>query len=90
MGRGHPARSAHGIAVWVTAGVFQRWSTRPPPGQIRSVAVLPLDDLSSDHKQEYFADGMTAQLIADPATIGGLRVISSTSVMHYRKSPKPA
>ncbi len=78
-----------GFAVWVMAGGFQRWSTRPPPGQIRSVAVLPLDDLSGDQEQEYFADGMTEQLIADLATISGLRVISSTSVMHYRKAPKP-
>ena len=78
-----------GFAVWVMAGGFQRWSTTPPPGQIRSVAVLPLDDLSGDQEQEYFADGMTEQLIADLATISGLRVISSTSVMHYRKAPKP-
>jgi len=78
-----------GFAVWVMAGGFQRWSTRPPPGQIRSVAVLPLDDLSGDQRQEYFADGMTEQLITDLATISGLRVISSTSVMRYRNAPKP-
>ena len=78
-----------GFAVWVMVGGF-RASTRPPPGQIRSVAVLPLDDLSGDPEEQYFADGMTEQLIADLAAIGGLRVISSTSVMHYRKLPKPA
>ena len=78
-----------GFAVWVMAGGLQRWSTRPALGQIRSVAVLPLDDLSGDQEQGYFVDGMTEQLIAELAAIGGLRVISSTSVMHYRKAPKP-
>ena len=76
--------SSHGAIV---AG-FQRWSTTLA-GQIRSVAVLPLENLSGDPEQEYFADGMTEQLIADLATIGGLRVISRTSVMHYRTAPKP-
>ena len=75
-----------GFAVWVMAGGFQRWSTSASAGQIRSVAVLPLDNLSGDPEQEYFADGMTEQLIADLAKIGGLRVISRTSVMHYRKA----
>jgi TolB-like protein/tetratricopeptide (TPR) repeat protein len=53
------------------------------------VAVLPFENLSRDPEQEYFADGMTEQLIADLATIGDLRVISRTSVMNYRKNPKP-
>ena len=78
-----------GLSVWVVAGAFQRWSTRLPPGQIRSVAVMPLDNLSGDPEQAYFADGVTEQLIADLATIGRLRVISSASVMHYRKAPQP-
>jgi len=78
-----------GFAAWAVAGGFERWSTRPPHGQIRSVAVLPLANLSGDAEQEYFADGMTEQLIADLATIGALRVISRTSVMQYRKTPKP-
>ena len=74
-------------AVWLMAG-FQRGSTAPP-GQIRSVAVLPLENLSGDPEQEYFADGMTEQLIAELAKIGGLRVISRTSVMQYRNARKP-
>ena len=65
------------------------WVDDASSGQIRSVAVLPLENLSGDPEQEYFADGMTEQLIADLATIGGLRVISRTSVMQYRKAPKP-
>ena len=55
---------------------------------IRSIAVLPLDNLSGDPAQEYFADGMTEVLIADLARVRGLRVISRTSSMAYRNSDK--
>ena len=47
---------------------------------IQSVAVLPLENLSHDPEQEYFADGMTDQLITELAKVGTLRVISRTSV----------
>jgi TolB-like protein/DNA-binding winged helix-turn-helix (wHTH) protein/Tfp pilus assembly protein PilF len=52
--------------------------------EIRSIAVLPLQNLSNDPNQEYFADGMTDELITDLAQISALRVISRTSVMHYK------
>jgi TolB-like protein/DNA-binding winged helix-turn-helix (wHTH) protein/tetratricopeptide (TPR) repeat protein len=51
---------------------------------IRSLAVLPLENLSGDASQEYFADGLTDALITDLAQIGALRVISRTSVMRYK------
>lgn len=51
---------------------------------IRSIAVLPLENLSGDPNQEYFADGMTDELITDLATISALRVISRTSVMQFK------
>lgn len=54
--------------------------------QIRSVAVLPLENLSSDPEQEYFADGMTDEIITDLAKMGGLRVISRTSVLRFKHS----
>src|SRR5207248_6217619 len=54
---------------------------------IRSLAVLPLENLSGD-AQDYFADGMTDELITDLAQIGALRVISRTSVMPYKGARK--
>ena len=51
---------------------------------VHSIAVLPLDNFSGDPAQEYFVDGMTDELITDLAKIGGLRVISRTSVMRYK------
>ncbi len=54
------------------------------PEPIRSLAVLPLENLSGDPAQEYFADGMTEALIADIARLRELRVISRTSMMRYK------
>jgi TolB-like protein/DNA-binding winged helix-turn-helix (wHTH) protein len=55
---------------------------------VRSIAVLPLDNFSGDPAQEYFADGMTDELITDLAKVGSLRVISRTSVMQYKGTKK--
>jgi TolB-like protein/DNA-binding winged helix-turn-helix (wHTH) protein/Flp pilus assembly protein TadD len=57
--------------------------------RIRSLAVLPLDNLSGDTGQDYFADGMTDELITDLAQIRALRVVSRTSVMMYKGTRKP-
>jgi DNA-binding winged helix-turn-helix (wHTH) protein len=56
---------------------------------IRSLAVLPLENLSGDASQDYFADGMTDELITRLAQISALRVISRTSVMTYKNVRKP-
>jgi eukaryotic-like serine/threonine-protein kinase len=61
----------------------------PMPGAIQSLAVLPLDNLSGDPSQEYFADGMTDALITELSQIKKLRVISRTSVMQYKHTQKP-
>jgi TolB-like protein/DNA-binding winged helix-turn-helix (wHTH) protein/cytochrome c-type biogenesis protein CcmH/NrfG len=61
-------------------------ATRP---EITSLAVLPLDNLSDDPAQEYFADGMTESLIANLARIRALRVVSRTSVMRFKQTKRP-
>ncbi len=61
-------------------------TTGPP--KIESIAVLPLGNLSRDPEQEFFADGMTEELITDLSKIGALKVISRTSVMHYKGTQK--
>jgi TolB-like protein/DNA-binding winged helix-turn-helix (wHTH) protein/Tfp pilus assembly protein PilF len=71
------------LAVWLF-----RSRGRPPTG-IRSLAVLPLENLSGDASQDYFADGMTDELVTDLAQISALRVISRTSVMMYKGARKP-
>jgi len=55
---------------------------------IRSLAVLPLANLSGDPEQEYFSDGLTEALTNDLGKFSALRVISRTSVMHYKGSKK--
>jgi serine/threonine-protein kinase len=60
-----------------------------PLPKIESLAVLPLDNLSHDPAQDYFADGMTEELISDLGQIEALRVISRTSVMQYKGAKKP-
>lgn len=59
------------------------------PARFASIAVLPLQNLSGDTEQEYFADGMTEALIANLAKIKSLRVISRTSIMTYKNARKP-
>jgi TolB-like protein/DNA-binding winged helix-turn-helix (wHTH) protein/Flp pilus assembly protein TadD len=75
--------------VSLAIGVWTLQSKAPQPGLIRSLAVLPLENLSGDASQEYFADGMTDELIATLGHISALRVISRTSVMPYKRARKP-
>ena len=56
--------------------------------RIQSLVVLPLENLSNDPEQEYFADGMTDQLITNLAQISALKVISRTSAMRYKGTKK--
>ncbi len=58
------------------------------PGRIERLAVLPLENLSHDPQQDYFADGMTDELTTALARTGALQVISRTSVMQYKGARK--
>ena len=80
------------LALVLGLTILSLWLFRPrvpAPTGIRSLAVLPLDNLSGDASQNYFADGMTDELITDLAQISALRVISRTSVMAYKGARKP-
>ncbi len=83
------------LLVIAVAYLFYEIKVKPPEAEIaqlsaiRSIAVLPLDNLSGDPEQDYFSDGMTEALITELSQIGALRVISRTSVMQYKKAPKP-
>jgi len=74
------------LAVWLGPRLIRSTGS---PGRIEAVAVLPFENLSKDPEQEFFADGMTEQLITDLSKIRALRVISRTSVMQYRGARKP-
>jgi TolB-like protein/DNA-binding winged helix-turn-helix (wHTH) protein/Flp pilus assembly protein TadD len=76
-------------ALAVALAFWKLHSETGAPPSIRSLAVLPLESLSGDASQDYFADGMTDELIADLGQISALRVISRTSVMGYKHTRKP-
>jgi TolB-like protein/Tfp pilus assembly protein PilF len=69
--------------------VESSWAGGPDAGAARGIAVLPFLNLSPDPEQEYFADGVTEDLLTYISRIEGLRVISRTSVMRYKGSEAP-
>jgi serine/threonine protein kinase/TolB-like protein/tetratricopeptide (TPR) repeat protein len=83
------------VVVLAIAGlVWALWLRRSSPAavpvtEIRSLAVLPMLNLSGDPSQDYFAEGMTETLIAGVAKVTDLRVTSRTSVMQFKGSQKP-
>jgi len=82
--------AAIGVAFAVDVGGVRRWIGGRPAAapHIASLAVIPLDNLSGDPEQQYFADGMTDALITDLAKIGSLRITSRTSVMRYKQTKR--
>jgi eukaryotic-like serine/threonine-protein kinase len=82
---------ALGAAAWFAfnnRGLRDRVLGGAPVPRIQSLAVLPLANLSGDPAQDYFADGMTDELITDLAQIGSVKVISRTSILRYKKTDK--
>ncbi len=77
------------LALVASLATWKLHSVNRASPAIRSLAVLPLESLSSDASQDYFADGMTDELISDLGQISALRVISRTSVMAYKHTRKP-
>jgi len=82
------AGAAIALTVGVLLGVRIAGGYRDSkPGtslQIRSLAVLPLENLSGDPEQSYFADGMTDELITEIARAGSMRVVSRTTMLRYK------
>jgi TolB-like protein/DNA-binding winged helix-turn-helix (wHTH) protein/tetratricopeptide (TPR) repeat protein len=76
---------ALGLVAWAVQHYFPTEAATLP---IHSIAVLPLANLSGDPSQEFFADGMTDQLITDLAKVGTLRVVSRTSILQYKGGKK--
>ncbi len=73
----------------VPSNLWRRLAGKGEDPQIRSIAVLPLKNLSGDPEQKYFAEGMTEELITDLSQIGALKVISRTSSEVYEDTHKP-
>jgi len=81
-----------GVVTALVLAVFLSWlfySWNRPSSTIHSLAVLPLENLSGDGSQDYFADGMTDELITCLGQISAVRVISRTSAMTYKGTHKP-
>ena len=77
------------LLILAAGGALLMWNQRPRPAPyIRSLAVLPLSNLSGDPGEDYFSDGMTDELITELGQLSELRVISRTSVMTYKATRK--
>ncbi|MDA4111349.1 MAG: hypothetical protein OK439_02340 [Thaumarchaeota archaeon] len=70
-------------------GILQDIQTEPKIRVAKRLAVLPFANMSQDPHDEYFADGITEELISTLSKIGGVSVISRTTVLQYKSSPKP-
>ncbi len=91
LGRPQLKNVSSQIEVYQVSGYGQKAS--PPPGRVAPpkdrVAVLPFTNIGQDQADEFFADGMTEELISSVSKTKGLRVIARTSVMRYKGANKP-
>ena len=85
-----PACAVLGLALaWFTWNRIGPYGAAAKDSHIDSIAVLPLTNLARDSTDDFFADGMTEELITDLARMGAVRVISRTSVMRYKRTARP-
>jgi TolB-like protein/DNA-binding winged helix-turn-helix (wHTH) protein len=84
LAAGAAAVAIAGVAAWI---VHARSASAAAP--VHSIAVLPLENISGDPNQEYFADGMTDELTTMLARDSTLRITSRTSVMQYKNAHRP-
>ena len=77
------------LAVLNVGGLRDRLRGANGPPRIHAIAVLPLENVSGEPSQEYFADGMTEELVTELGKVGALRVISHTSVNQFKGTKKP-
>lgn len=75
------------VPSWEANGTSRQGETSTPPDRTR-IAVLPFANISPDPNDEYFADGLTEELIANLSLVPGLKVIARTSVLGYKKGEK--
>ena len=91
--KGRVAAAAVTVAVAVIGVGFATWywsqTHATAAHSINSLAVLPLENLSGDPQQEYFAEGMSDEVTTELGKLGALRVISRTSAMRYKGTHKP-
>ncbi len=85
MDLGADRQGLHVVSLWLLSALLRPTSATP---RIRSIAVLPLENLSGDPSQDYFADAMTDELITNLAKVGALRVTSRTTVTLYKHTSK--
>lgn len=85
VGNRHKHRPFHAVLLFNSSRTF-----RGPSSGFRMLIsnALPLENLSADPNQDYFSDGMTDELITDPARLPGVRVISRTSTVYYKRTNK--
>lgn len=78
------------LALVLTYRVLGRPALLPVPIEAKSIAVLPFQNMSDSRDDEFFSDGVTEDILTQLSKIGDLKVISRTSVMPYKNSPKPS
>jgi TolB-like protein len=85
-----PALVTVALVAWYSHQGFRAEATDPETRLVRTLAVLPLENLTGDEEQEYFVDGITDALTGTFSQMGAIRVVSGTSARRYKGTSKPA